>query len=243
MKLSIFQAEADEFEYEDILPEALTSDKVDAATKADILRQFAHWSDEEEEEGNDGDGEEREDVQEEEEESLADPMMPEEDPAEEMMVPGADLSEEEAQGRNLRVDEYGDDGDDDPVMDESRDVLVPVDALKSDVITYGRRRGVIRDEDGDGEPSSGDLMMTTHHVDDRAAESSDDPMRQTMVDEVAEAEESKPKVPRNPYDKNLKYRMQLMREEQAAKRSKVLVSLLKGTIFNIVMVEYFFGVV
>ena len=214
-KANCAQADADEEEYEDILPEALTSKDVDIATKEDILRQFAHWSDEEADEP--GDDEDEEGV------SMEELQEPESEPE------NGEILEEKMSidtGNALENPLSGDDNDE-HLNDIPDAIPLPENA---EIITYGRKRGVILDDVdfGDDAPSSDAVDQVAED-----AVSSDGNQKEpetTYRSSEAKVLESLPpqahvesNTAKNPYDKNMNYRLQLLREERAARRSKVLI--------------------
>lgn len=100
----------------------------------------------------------------------------------------------------------------------------------AEIITYGRKRGVILDDVdfGGDAPSSGAVDQVAED-----AVSSDGNQKEpetTYCSSEAKVLESLPpqahvetNTVKNPYDKNMNYRLQLLREERAARRSKVLI--------------------
>ena len=145
-------------------------------------------------------------------------QLPDHDPSEEMIA-NASTSEE---GLRLNKDVEEND-DDDRSMEGPHEAFPDVALEKPNVITYGRKRGVILDEieERDDEPSQDEVRTSRNDAEIETADSLGESTRHQDIREGSKTEVSVPKAPRNPYDKNMKYRLQLLREEQAAKRSKV----------------------
>ena len=137
----------------------------------------------------------------------------------------ADESTDKATEPMKVSDEYADNES----FDEPRDEMpICVDESQQNLITYGRKRAVILDEaeDGYGEPTQGDEMATYN-----GEQTTSNAIARTSDADIGEAEKhavAEPKASRKPYDKNLKYRLQLLKEEQNARRSKVLLTCVNG---------------
>jgi hypothetical protein len=181
---------------------------VDESTKAEIMKQFANWSDEE---GGDGS-----DVGEEDEED--EPMMEEEENVEE--------GEREDSGEEPSHEVTGDVSTATvPEVERSEEV-----GDVHEMVTYRRKKSAhITDEDDDDVDTQ--LQTESRHESQMIDDFSVSAVQRNVDDEVVGDEiRNDPEVvrkepePRNPFDKNLSYRKQLLREEQSSRRKKGLAA-------------------